>query len=190
MAVRGFNVFAIGANGARIQAAVRTLLEEAAGKRPQPSDWVYVNNFATPYRPVAIDLPAGRAPALEKSLDHLIDDLKVSLPAAFESEDYQKRRTGIEQEIRGRNERAFTALRERPAGEVRPHLERVVRAGEHTTANRLLATSLFLQGLDRDGEARLLAAADAAEDGPVLAELLRAVGKRRVAAAAPLLARV
>ena len=35
------------------------------------------------------------------------------LPAAFESEDYQKRRSAIEQEIRSQNERAFTALRDK-----------------------------------------------------------------------------
>ena len=100
MSVRGFNIFAIGANGARIQGSVRALLDDAAHQRPKPSDWVYVNNFATPHRPVAMALPPGRAPALDKALDHLIDDLKVSLPAAFESEDYQKRRSGIEQEAR------------------------------------------------------------------------------------------
>ena len=77
MAVRGFNIFAIGANGARIQGSVRALLEDAAAKRPKPSDWVYVNNFATPHRPVAIALPPGRAPALDKALDGLIDDLKA-----------------------------------------------------------------------------------------------------------------
>ena len=57
MAVRGFNIFAIGAIGAHIQGSVRALLEDAAAKRPKPSDWVYVNNFATPHRPVAIALP-------------------------------------------------------------------------------------------------------------------------------------
>jgi hypothetical protein len=113
MAVRGFNIFAIGANGAHIQDSVRSLLEDAASRREKPSDWVYVNNFAVPHRPVAIALPPGRAPALDKALDHLIDDLKVSLPAAFESEDYQKRRSGIEQEIRNRNERSFTAVRDK-----------------------------------------------------------------------------
>jgi lon-related putative ATP-dependent protease len=113
MAVRGFNVFAIGANGARIQDSVRTLLEEAANRRPKPSDWVYVNNFAASHRPVAMALPPGRAPALEAALDRLIDDLKISLPAAFESEDYQKRRGGIEQELRAQNERAFTAVRDK-----------------------------------------------------------------------------
>ena len=113
MAVRGFNVFAIGANGARIQSSVRALLEQAAGERPRPSDWVYVNNFATPHRPMALALPSGQAPALDRAMNHLIDDLKVSLPAAFESEDYQKRRSGIEQEIRSGNERAFGALRDK-----------------------------------------------------------------------------
>lgn len=113
MAVRGFNIFAIGANGANIQSSVRTLLEDAAGKRPKPSDWVYVYNFITPYRPVAIALPSGRAPDLAKAVDRLIDDIKVSLPAAFEGEDYQKRRGSIEQQIRGRNEQAFAALRDR-----------------------------------------------------------------------------
>ena len=107
MAVRGFNVFAIGANGANIQRSVRALLEEAAARRQRPSDWVYVNNFTTPYRPVAIALPAGRATELGKAVDRLIDDLKVSLPAAFESEDYQKQRGAIEQEIRTRSEKAL-----------------------------------------------------------------------------------
>ncbi len=108
MAVRGFNIFAIGAIGARIQGSVRALLEDAAGKREKPPDWVYATNFTTPHRPVAIALPPGRAPALDKALDRLIDDLKGALPAAFESEDYQKRRSAIEQEARARNERAFS----------------------------------------------------------------------------------
>ncbi|HLJ06348.1 MAG TPA: ATP-binding protein, partial [Acetobacteraceae bacterium] len=111
MAVRGFNVFAIGANGAQIHDSVRALLDDAAGTRQTPMDWVYVNNFVVQHRPVAIALPSRRAPELAKAVDQLIDDVKVSLPAAFESEDYQKRRGTIEQEIRGRNEQALAALR-------------------------------------------------------------------------------
>jgi hypothetical protein len=112
MAVRGFNIFAIGAIGAHIQGSVRAL-EDTAGRREKPSDWVYVNNnFTTPHRPVAIALPSGRAPALDKALSGRIDDLKGSLPAAFESEEYQKRRGAIEQEARGRNERAFSTVRD------------------------------------------------------------------------------
>src|SRR6185312_937305 len=77
------------------------------------SDWVYVNNFAAPNRPTALALPGGRAPELEKAIHSLIEELKVSLPAIFEGEDYQKRRGAIEQSIQGKNERAFAALTEK-----------------------------------------------------------------------------
>lgn len=111
--VRGFNIFAIGASGARLQQAVTRVLADATRDRPRPPDWVYVNNFTEPYRPRALPLPAGRAPALQKTMQRLIDDLRVALPAAFESEDYQRRRGAIEEEIRGRGERAFHALGEK-----------------------------------------------------------------------------
>jgi predicted ATP-dependent protease len=110
---RGFNVFAIGSTGARIQESVRMLLDDAARSRPEPSDWVYVNNFDTPHRPVALALPPRRGPEFEKAIHSLIEDLKVSLPTIFESEDYQKRRGAIEQTIQAKNERAFSTLNEK-----------------------------------------------------------------------------
>jgi predicted ATP-dependent protease len=113
IAARGFNIFAIGSTGARIQQSVRMLLDDAAGSRPAPSDWVYVNNFNAPHRPVALALPPRRGPEFEKAIHSLIEDLKVSLPAIFESEDYQKRRGAIEQSIQSKNERAFSALNEK-----------------------------------------------------------------------------
>jgi putative heme-binding domain-containing protein len=78
----------------------------------------------------------------------------------------------------------LTALRERPGSESRPHLESVIRDREHATSNRLLAVTLFTETLDAASEDRLLKVAEAVEDGPVLAELLRALGKRRKPAAA------
>jgi predicted ATP-dependent protease len=110
---RGFNIFAIGSSSARIQQSVRMLLDDAARSRPAPSDWVYVNNFDTPHRPVALALPPRRGPELEKAIHSLIEDLKVSLPTIFESEDYQKRRGAIEQSNRAKNEQAFAVLNEK-----------------------------------------------------------------------------
>jgi putative membrane-bound dehydrogenase-like protein len=81
----------------------------------------------------------------------------------------------------------LAALRERPGGEARPYLEGVIRDRKHTNANRLQAVSLFLQGLDAAGEERLSAVAEAVEDGPVLAGLLRGVGARQYRGAAKLL---
>jgi len=109
----GFNIFAIGSSSAQIRQSILELLREAAREHPTPPDWVYVNNFATPHRPMAISLPAGRAPALHKAIHGLIDELKAALPAIFESEDYQKRRASIEQAIQARGQAAFAALNEK-----------------------------------------------------------------------------
>lgn len=106
----GFNIFATGGGFARIQQSIRGLLLDVAFGQSVPADWVYVNNFAAPNRPTAISLPAGRGPVLHKAIHELIEELKLSLPAIFESEDYQKRRGGIEQTIQTKNQAAFGEL--------------------------------------------------------------------------------
>lgn len=111
----GFNIFAIGSGSARIQQSIVGMLKTAALDRPAPPDWVYVNNFAEPHRPIAISLPGGRGPAFARAVHSLIEELKASLPRTFESEDYQKRRAGIEQSIQSRGQQAFAALNEKAA---------------------------------------------------------------------------
>src|SRR5262249_30836099 len=84
----------------------------------------------------------------------------------------------------------LSAFRDRPAGEVRPHLERLLRDRGQPVANRLLAAALFVQGLRTERAGRVLGVAEVVGDGPVLAELLRAMASRRgPRAAAPLLLR-
>lgn len=109
----GFNIFAIGSSGARIQRPVRAMLQAAAADRPAASDWVYVNNFAAPHRPAAIRLPRGKAPVFAQAMHHLIDDLKAALPGVFESEAYQTRRGAIDEGIRTKGDTAFSALRDK-----------------------------------------------------------------------------
>jgi lon-related putative ATP-dependent protease len=111
---RGFNLFVIGPSGMRTQRAVEQVLE-AAGKRRSPSDWVYVNNFKDPRKPIAIELPSGRAAGFHDVMQGLIDDLTTALPAVFESEDYQTRRGAIDQSFQSKQAEAFTALRDKAA---------------------------------------------------------------------------
>lgn len=113
IAARGFNIFAIGSPGARMQRSIRVLLEREASERPPPHDWVYVNNFAEPHRPTAIALPCGRAVQFHKAMRDLIDDLKAAIPAVFESDSYQRQRSAIEEATRGKSEAAFSALNEK-----------------------------------------------------------------------------
>ena len=111
----GFNMFVIGPSGMRAQSAVEPALQEAAGERRRPSDWVYVNNFVDPHKPVAIELPAGRAGEFRDGMRALIDDLKTAVPSVFESEDYQTRRGAMDQAFQSKQGEAFVALNEKAA---------------------------------------------------------------------------
>jgi AAA domain len=96
--------------------AVQTVLCEAAERRESPPDWVYVNNFVDATKPVAIDLPTGRAPKFNTAMRSLIEDLKTAVPAVFQSEDYQRRRGAIDENFRKQQAEAFSSLRDK-AGE-------------------------------------------------------------------------
>lgn len=102
-----FNLFAIGPGGAGKHSAIQRLLETEAASRPVPGDWVYVNDFADPDRPKAVPLPAGTARPLQKALEKLVDDLAADIPALFESEQYQNRRSAYEQRLAARKQEAF-----------------------------------------------------------------------------------
>ncbi|MFP4538072.1 MAG: Lon protease family protein [Dichotomicrobium sp.] len=114
----GFNLFVIGPHGARMQSAVKELLANGAGERQtraSPSDWVYVNNFEDSDRPVAIELPARRARQFQHVMDKLVDDLQSTLPAVFQSEEYQARRGTIDETFQKTQGDAFADLRKKAA---------------------------------------------------------------------------
>jgi lon-related putative ATP-dependent protease len=112
LTARGFNIFAVGPTAARIASSLRGMLEaKPLPGKPAP-DWVYVNNFAVPHRPTAISLPAGRAPQFQRAVRKLIEDLRVTIPALFESDDYQRRRAAIDDTLRSNTQKIFQALGE------------------------------------------------------------------------------
>ncbi len=72
--------------------AVRKFLDELAKTKPKADDWVYVNNFANPYEPLAIRLPPGMSSRLKADMASFIGEARRDLPRAFESEDYTTKR--------------------------------------------------------------------------------------------------
>lgn len=109
----GYNVFALGPHGVGKYPFVRSAVEKARAKWPVPSDWIYVNNFAEPHKPRSIRLPAGRAQVLREDVERLIEELRLALPAAFESEEYRNRKTVIQEQFKEKQEQGFHALQER-----------------------------------------------------------------------------
>jgi hypothetical protein len=52
VAAVGFNIFVVGDDRSARMSATLAYVSAAMAKRPPPSDWVYLNNFRHPDRPV------------------------------------------------------------------------------------------------------------------------------------------
>lgn len=103
----GYNLFVIGPQGIGKRTLIDRLTRERAASEPIPRDWVYVHNFVDAHKPNAISLPSGRGAGLRKDMQTLIDDLRVALPAAFDSDNYRSRRQAIEARFKEHQEAAF-----------------------------------------------------------------------------------
>jgi lon-related putative ATP-dependent protease len=113
MRSEGYNLFAMGPEGAGRHTLVRRHLERQAATLQAPADWCYVFNFDTPHKPRALRFPAGEALVFASAMARLVDDLRAAIPAAFETDEYRNRRREIEAELGARQERAIGELGER-----------------------------------------------------------------------------
>jgi len=114
---RGYNLFVLGPPGLGKRTFARQMLEERAAAEAAPDDWCYVNNFDQPHRPNALRLPRGAAMRLKRDMQQLVDELRASIPAMFESEEYRTRTEQIDGEIGERQEGAFATLGEEASAE-------------------------------------------------------------------------
>ncbi|MDP2239588.1 MAG: AAA family ATPase [Burkholderiales bacterium] len=110
IARQGYNLYVMGPAGSGKHALVRSSLEQQARLPAQLLDWVYVNNFTQPHKPLALSLPAGRGRQLQTHMRQLLEELGAAIPAAFESDEYRTRVEQIDAELNERHESALTEL--------------------------------------------------------------------------------
>ncbi|MFP4003651.1 MAG: Lon protease family protein [Alphaproteobacteria bacterium] len=109
----GYNLFVLGPRGTGMQETVRGYLEKLAGGEPVPSDWVYLNNFDDPERPLALRLAPGGGRRLRDGMKAVIEALRASLPDVFSSDDYKRRRKAVEERHDRHQQEAFQAIAKR-----------------------------------------------------------------------------
>jgi lon-related putative ATP-dependent protease len=107
---KGYNIYALGANGTGRHTMVEDLLRRRAEDEPTPPDWCYVNNFSDAQQPRRLQLPAGRGIGLAAAMKRLVEELRAALPAAFERDEYRARREAIDQHFKQHSEAAFGAV--------------------------------------------------------------------------------
>ena len=108
----GFNVFVAGPPGTGRSTTARSYMEKVAESQPVPDDWVYVHNFADPYRPKAIHFPAGMGSRFARDMDELVNAARREIPRAFESEDYERRRNDELTRLRQQQQAIYSQLQE------------------------------------------------------------------------------
>ena len=101
----GYHIYVSGIPGTGKTTAVMAYLEDVARTRPPASDWCYVHNPQDSYRPLALELPAGRGPELARDVENMIRSAAREIRAAFESDEYTARREQVTSALqRGRAE--------------------------------------------------------------------------------------
>ncbi len=108
----GYNMFALGPSGTGKQDVVERFIRRQARDEPTPPDVCYVYNFDEPKKPRTLVVPAGTATDLSADVESLIEELIASIPAAFESDDFQTRRQAINEEFQEKQEGAFKEVQE------------------------------------------------------------------------------
>ena len=109
----GYNIYVAGVAGTGRTTAVKSFLEDRALHQEVPSDWCYVNNFADPYRPKALRLPAGRGVELQRDVKAFVEQAHNDLRQAFESDEYRDRKEAVQLEMEREQQALFKPMKER-----------------------------------------------------------------------------
>jgi len=108
----GFNIFAIGESGTGKMSTIMALLKEKAAQEKTPNDWCYVYNFKDPDTSIAISLEPGKGVVFQKEMEELIRILRIEIPKAFESKEYETQRNKLIDEFQQKQTEYLTKLDE------------------------------------------------------------------------------
>ena len=106
----GFNMYVSGPTGTGRNSTVKAFVAEQAKSEPVPNDLCYVHNFKDADSPNAIILPPGMGCSLVKDMDNLVEHAKGEIPQAFDSENYEKRKNDLLNQVQEQRTQALSEL--------------------------------------------------------------------------------
>jgi lon-related putative ATP-dependent protease len=109
----GYNIYVLGESGTGRTTAIQQFVEKRAAGDPIPPDWVYVNNFVEPHKPLAIRLQAGDGKRLRDTLSLLIKQLRYDIARAFDNQVFRDESLEVGHELDRRREVLFAELQKK-----------------------------------------------------------------------------
>lgn len=106
----GYNIYVLGASGFGKRSLVQQFLKDKAEAEEPSLDWCYVNNFAQPHKPLAIQLPSGRGAELQTHMAQLVDYVRTAIPALFETDECRGKASAVVQHYESLQEQSFQEL--------------------------------------------------------------------------------
>jgi len=107
-----YNIYVSGLSSTGKTTIVKNILQRKSADEPVPDDWLMVHNFDDPYRPLSFSLPAGEGMKFSRKMKKFIGNLKEEMPRAFETEDYQEKRSKIMEDFQQKKREKINALQE------------------------------------------------------------------------------
>ncbi len=92
----GHNVFVLGPPGSHRHGLAEELAKEHAARKKAPDDWCYITNFSNPEKPHTLSFPTGKGEDFRRDMRDLIEELRISIPAAFEGDEYRNQLKAVE----------------------------------------------------------------------------------------------
>ncbi|WP_303969188.1 ATP-binding protein [Sporosarcina ureae] len=108
----GYNLYVAGTEGVGKTSFVTAVVQDFSKKEAKLFDWCYVNNFEDEYKPKVLKLPVGLGNQLKKSMEQLLNDLKLDIPNAFSENNRQKNRTSIIQKYKEKVDQVYKQTNE------------------------------------------------------------------------------
>ncbi|MGV3278996.1 Lon protease family protein [Rickettsiales bacterium LUAb2] len=106
-----YNVFALGTGGIGKKRLIRNFLNKVSQNSNSSKDYCYVHNFSTPEKPIYLELNQGEAKLLKQHMEELIDELKVTIPSALNSDSYQSKLNESTRKYIRKQEEILTAIK-------------------------------------------------------------------------------
>jgi lon-related putative ATP-dependent protease len=110
-----YHIFISGIDGSGRTTIVRDLTRNHARSMDRPDDWCLVNNFKDEFRPIAIELPSGKAAVFSRQVERLVRSLRKKIPEATREESFEKKKEALYLGFEEEEKRLFRPIEEKAA---------------------------------------------------------------------------